>query len=35
MPRIRRTNVGGYFYCVLNRANIREQIFYNDEDYWV
>ena len=35
MPRIKRTNVGGCVYYVLNRANIREQIFYNDEDCWV
>ena len=33
MPRIKRTNVGGYVYHVLNRANARVQIFDNDEDY--
>lgn len=33
MPRIKRTNVGGYVYHVLNRANARVQIFDNDKDY--
>lgn len=33
MPRIKRVNVGGYTYHVLNRANARVQIFDNDEDY--
>jgi len=33
MPRIKRANVGGYTYHVLNRANARVQIFDNDEDY--
>lgn len=33
MPRIKRTNVGGYVYHVLNRANARVQIFDNYEDY--
>ena len=33
MPRIKRTNVGGYVYHVLNRANARVQIFDNNEDY--
>lgn len=33
MPRIQRTDVGGYVYHVLNRANARVQIFDHDEDY--
>ncbi|MFA6515082.1 MAG: transposase [Candidatus Paceibacterota bacterium] len=33
MPRIKRINVGGYIYHVLNRANARVQIFDNKEDY--
>ncbi len=33
MSRVKRTNVGGYVYHVLNRANARVQIFDNDEDY--
>lgn len=33
MPRIKRINIGGYVYHVLNRANARVQIFDNDEDY--
>ena len=33
MPRIKRTNVGGYVYHVLNRANARVQIFDDSEDY--
>ncbi|MCH7477260.1 MAG: transposase [SAR324 cluster bacterium] len=33
MPRIGRVNAGNYIYHVLNRANARVQIFYNDDDY--
>lgn len=33
MPRADRTDVGGYVYHVLNRANARVQIFDNDKDY--
>ena len=33
MPRIERTDVGGYIYHVLNRANARTQIFDSDNDY--
>jgi len=33
MPRIKRINVGGYVYHVLNRANARVQIFDNKKDY--
>jgi len=33
MPRVERTDVGGYVYHILNRANARVQIFDNDKDY--
>ena len=33
MGRVLRTNVGGYVYHVLNRANARVQIFDNNKDY--
>ena len=33
MARIERTDVGGYVYHVLNRANARAQIFETDGDY--
>ena len=33
MPRVDRTDIGGYVYHVLNRANARVQIFDNDKDY--
>jgi putative transposase len=33
MPRTERTDVGGYVYHVLNRANAKVQIFDNDQDY--
>ncbi len=33
MPRTDRVDVGGEVYHVLNRANARAQIFYDDEDY--
>lgn len=33
MPRIGRTNIGGYVYHVLNRANARVRIFDNNKDY--
>jgi putative transposase len=33
MPRIERTDIGGYVYHVLNRANARAQIFDGPEDY--
>ncbi len=33
MPRVERTNVGGYVYHVLNRANARVQIFEDSKDY--
>ena len=33
MPRTQRTDIGGYIYHVLNRANARVQIFDNDKDY--
>ena len=33
MPRLARTDMGGYVYHVLNRANARVQIFDTDEDY--
>lgn len=33
MPRIKRVDVGGEVYHVLNRSNARVQIFDNDEDY--
>jgi putative transposase len=33
MSRIRRTDVGGFVYHVINRANARVTIFYNDNDY--
>ena len=34
MPRIERTDVGEYIYHVLNRANVRVQIFDNDKEIW-
>jgi putative transposase len=33
MPRVERTDVGGYVYHVLNRANARIPIFEGDRDY--
>lgn len=33
MPRIKRVDVGGEVYHVLNRSNARVQIFDNDKDY--
>ena len=33
MPRIQRTDVGGYVYHILNRANARVRIFDNNKDY--
>lgn len=33
MPRIKRVDVGGEVYHVLNRSNARVQIFDNDQDY--
>lgn len=33
MPRVERTDIGGYIYHTLNRANARVQIFDNDKDY--
>jgi putative transposase len=33
MPRLARTDIGGYVYHVLNRANARVQIFDTDTDY--
>jgi len=33
MPRVARTDVGGYVYHILNRTNARAQIFDNEEDY--
>ena len=33
MSRTVRTNVGGYVYHILNRANARARIFENDKDY--
>lgn len=33
MPRVRRTDIGGYVYHVLNRANARVPIFDDDKDY--
>jgi len=33
MPRIRRIDIGGEIYHVLNRANARVQIFDNNNDY--
>ncbi len=33
MPRTERTDVGGYIYHVLNRANARLPIFETDEEY--
>lgn len=33
MPRVERTDVGGYVYHVLNRANARVSIFEGDQDY--
>ncbi|MFH1112262.1 MAG: transposase [Patescibacteria group bacterium] len=33
MPRAERTDIGGYVYHVLNRANARVQIFDSDKDY--
>jgi len=33
MPRTARTDVGGYVYHVLNRANSRVQIFDDEKDY--
>lgn len=33
MPRPERTDIGGYVYHVLNRANARVQIFDHDRDY--
>jgi len=33
MPRTARTDVGGYVYHVLNRANSRVQIFDDENDY--
>jgi len=33
MPRVARTDVGGYPYHVINRAIMRLQIFNSDEDY--
>lgn len=33
MPRIQRTDVGGYIYHILNRANARVRIFDSDKDY--
>ena len=33
MPRAPRTDVGGYVYHVLNRANARVQVFDDDKDY--
>lgn len=33
MPRVARTDIGGYVYHVINRSNARVQIFDNDKDY--
>lgn len=33
MPRVERTDVGGYVYHALNRANARARIFDSDKDY--
>ena len=33
MPRVARTDIGGYAYHVINRSNSRVQIFDNDKDY--
>jgi len=33
MPRIKRVDIGGEVYHVLNRSNARVQIFDNDKDY--
>ena len=33
MPRIERVVVGGYIYHVINRANVRIQIFDTEDDY--
>ena len=33
MPRLERIDVGNNVYHILNRANARAQIFYNDNDY--
>ncbi len=33
MPRLHRVDVGGNYYHVLNRANARLQIFFNEDDY--
>jgi putative transposase len=33
MPRPPRLDIGGNYYHILNRANARMQIFFNEEDY--
>jgi len=33
MPRTNRVDVGGYCYHVINRANARLPIFFQEEDY--
>lgn len=33
MPRVERVDIGGHVYHILNRANVRAQIFDTDADY--